>query len=91
MYTGYVACMCVKSLSVSMWYFKCFLYMYGTCMYINQVMFDIPMFSGWHNIFFLSKMTIDIYMAQPRDKISFYQHREHPDPYRDSIHVNPIV
>ena len=30
-------------------------------------------------------------MAQPRDKISFYQHREHPDPYRDYIHVNPIV
>ena len=27
-------------------------------------------------------------MAQPRDKISFYQHREHPDPY---IHVNQIV
>ena len=46
-------------------------------------MFDIPMFPGWHIIFI---KTID--MAQPRDKIAFCQHREHPDPY---IHVNPIV
>ena len=45
---------------------------------------------GGITLFLLSKLTIDIYIyiAQPRDKISFYQHREHPDP---DIHVNPIV